>query len=543
MFGINPGRGVLSCTVRTATLIGCLAVGQNVLRLLWKAAYYKWRYWTLDYAKFPWIWNGREQPATWRSIPLLMILGMNGGLKKYLDLYSDPDTGVTRPIVYAGFSSGFNPVVGISDSKYFSEIFNDLESFPKYTGLYALFDLILAEGLVTAKGEHHKNQRKLITPVFHFAALKSAMDVLQRNAMAFLEEELPRGNFIISDHSFKTFTLGSIIDYAFSGEFDKKWMQIAWHNILAFIRIQSLIRIFLANYISYLPTPTSIYVMLVRWKISRYLERRRQYLQSCNITQELVLKAVGDQQEASTSASSRGAAASGGPELSIDLGMNLADQLILGGCPPRAIADECLTFLFAGEDTTGSLLSFAAHELSRCPTEQALLRAEVASVLGPGPVRGVGFDAVKRLERVAAALKETLRLWPPVFAVPRVNRRADFEVAGLRVPVGTTLDLSVYAAHRDAAVFPAPHAFRPGRWLLPSDSEEVRRRGPYSFVPFIAGPRNCIGQKFAMQEATVMLAMLLSRYELVPLPGAPPMQPVVAVIMQPSRLAVLCKPL
>ncbi len=67
------------------------------------------------------------------------------------------------------------------------------------------------------------------------------------------------------------------------------------------------------------------------------------------------------------------------------------------------------------------------------------------------------------------------------------------------MPVGTTLDLSIYAVHRDAAIFPAPHAFCPGRWLLPSDSEEVRLRGAYSFMPFLAGPRNCIGQKFAMQ--------------------------------------------
>jgi cytochrome P450 len=56
-----------------------------------------------------------------------------------------------------------------------------------------------------------------------------------------------------------------------------------------------------------------------------------------------------------------------------------------------------------------------------------------------------------------------------------------------------------YAAHRDAAVFPRPHEFRPARWLLPADSDEARLRHPYAFVPFLAGARNCIGQKFAMQ--------------------------------------------
>ena len=56
-----------------------------------------------------------------------------------------------------------------------------------------------------------------------------------------------------------------------------------------------------------------------------------------------------------------------------------------------------------------------------------------------------------------------------------------------------------YAAHRNAAVFPGPHDFRPARWLLPADSEEARLRHPYAFLPFLAGTRNCIGQKFAMQ--------------------------------------------
>ncbi len=79
------------------------------------------------------------------------------------------------------------------------------------------------------------------------------------------------------------------------------------------------------------------------------------------------------------------------------------------------------------------------------------------------------------------------------------NGHVVLQVSGLLVPVGTTIDLSTYAVHRDAAIYPEPHAFRPGRWLLPSDSEEVRLRGAYSFIPFLAGPRNCIGQKFAIQ--------------------------------------------
>ena len=311
-------------TAQVATVLGCLAVSQNILRLLWNMARYKFKYWSLNFSQFPWLWSGSEYisaPALWKSIPLLMALTGKGGLQQLFNLLSHPETGRIRPVVYTGFSMGFDPRVAVCDSKYFSEILNDTDSFPKYKPLYKMFDLILAKGLVTASGEHHRKQRKLITPVFHFGALRSSMDVIRRNTKSFLEDVLPSQNFIIKDNAFKTVTLGVIIDYAFSGAFDKKWMQVAWHNILSFSRLQSLIRVFFANYISFLPTPISVYVALVRLRIRAYLWQRRRFLKSRNITQELVYLAVEEQ----SSSSSVSAPMEG--ELSIDLGMNLADQV------------------------------------------------------------------------------------------------------------------------------------------------------------------------------------------------------------------------
>ena len=325
-------KGFFPFAVRAASVLGCLAVGQNILRLLWNLARYKFKYWILKYYEIPWVWSGYEHkpaPALWKSVPLLMVLG-GEGLQASFNLLSDPETGYVRPVVYSGFCVGFDPCVTVCDSKYFSEILNDTDSFPKYKPLYSLFDLILAKGLVAASGEHHRKQRKLITPVFHFGALRSSMDVIQRNTKSFLEDVLPSQNFIIKDNAFKTVTLGVIIDYAFSGAFDKKWMQVAWHNILSFSRLQSLIRVFFANYISFLPTPISVYVALVRLWIRAYLWQRRRFLKSRNITQEQVYRAV-EEQSSSPSPSKEG-------ELSIDLGMNLADQVRRRGDAGIAVA-------------------------------------------------------------------------------------------------------------------------------------------------------------------------------------------------------------
>ncbi len=456
----------------------------------------------------------------------------------------DPSSGKFRPITYSGPSVGFEPTVTISDSKHFSEILNDLVRFPKYSKLYYLLDPILGKGLVTVNGEEHRKQRKIITPVFHFASLKSAMTVIERNAIDFVEKTLPADKFVISQSSFKKFTMGVITDFAFSGAFDKEWMVSAWHRILQFLVLQNVLQIFIGDYIRYLPNPCSVYGTLVHWKIARYLARRRNFLRASSISYAQILKYTAEADESSGVPTAGATVLPTGQEVSIDVGLNLADQLLLAGCPFRRIIDECSTFLFAGEDTTSSLLSWAAYELSRSPADQAAIRDELRRVFGPGPVAGpISLEALRRLEHVGAVIKEALRLWPPVPILTRVNQGGGLTVDGRAVPVGAVLELNIYAAHRDPDAWPEPDAFRPARWLGVEGAAGAAARGPYAFVPFIAGPRNCIGQKLATQEAAAALAVLLSRFELRPAAGAEPVVAVQPGTMEPQGLAVECVPL
>ena len=473
-----------------------------------------------------------------------MQVSPSGGLCEYLELMKDPSSRKVRPIVYSGASIAFEPTVTISDSKYFSAILNDLEGFPKYSKFYYLLDPILGKGLVCVQGEEHRKQRRIITPVFHFASLKSAMAVIEKNAITFVEKTLPAKTFSLSQDTFKTFTMGVITDFAFSGAFDKQWMDSAWHNILQVLIIQNMFRIFIGDFVRYLPNPCSVYATLVHWKIFRYLTQRRRFLRDSSISHAQVLKYTAEADDSDGTPAAAAAAPASGPEVSIDVGLNLADQLLLAGCPFRRIIDECSTFLFAGEDTTSSLLSWAAHELSRSPADQAAVRDELRRVLGPGPVAGpIPLEALRRLEYVGAVLKEALRLWPPVPLVPRVNRRGGLAVAGCAVPAGAVVELNIYAAHRDPAAWPEPDAFRPARWLGPAAAAAAAARGPYAFLPFLAGPRGCIGQKFATQEAAAMLAVLLSRFELRPAAGAGPVAAVFVGTVEPGGLAVECAPL
>jgi len=114
-------------------------------------------------------------------------------------------------------------------------------------------------------------------------------------------------------------------------------------------------------------------------------------------------------------------------------------------------------------------------------------------------------------------LDETLRLYPPVWAM---SRRAieDATVDGVRVPKGEHVMVMQWAVHRDPALWESPEAFRPERFAAATTSE-TRSRGVY--FPFGAGPRACIGNHFALMEAALVTATLLQRYELSVAPDHP----------------------
>lgn len=114
------------------------------------------------------------------------------------------------------------------------------------------------------------------------------------------------------------------------------------------------------------------------------------------------------------------------------------------------------------------------------------------------------IDKIKSLKFLECCVKEGLRLCP---SVPFIGRRLheDMDINGKSVPKGTILFVYIYMLHRDPDVFPQPETFDPDRFM----PENALGRHPFAFVPFSAGPRNCIGQRFAMSELKIVLAYLL----------------------------------
>jgi cytochrome P450 len=169
------------------------------------------------------------------------------------------------------------------------------------------------------------------------------------------------------------------------------------------------------------------------------------------------------------------------------------------------IRHELVVFLAAGYDTTATTLTYALWTLGGHSELQDRVAAEVAAV-GDRPLTS---DDVPRLGYTVQVLHEALRLCPPAAGTSRMVMK-DFDVDGYRVEAGTLLLVGIYAMHRDPSLWDHPLVFDPDRF----SPENSRDRDRWQFLPFGGGPRSCIGDHFAMLEATLGLATIIRNTEI-----------------------------
>jgi len=181
-----------------------------------------------------------------------------------------------------------------------------------------------------------------------------------------------------------------------------------------------------------------------------------------------------------------------------------------GGMSDRQLRDECITLFLAGHETTSLALANTFYLLSEHPEIEQQVHEEVANVLGDRPATSEDVQQLALTERV---IKESMRLYPPVYAIGR-ELTEDYELGGYVVEKGVTLLFVPWVTHRHADYFDDPLRYDPDRWL----PERAHALHKYAYFPFGGGPRICIGNHFAMTEAILLLSTLIRayRFELVP---------------------------
>lgn len=178
-----------------------------------------------------------------------------------------------------------------------------------------------------------------------------------------------------------------------------------------------------------------------------------------------------------------------------------------------------MSTVFAGSDTTSTLITMLGFILVTRPDIVHRLRAELHAELGPDPdLPSLSFDQLLKLPFLNATLNETLRLFPSAAEIGR-HVTCDVELGGGLVPKGKTVLLALYSLHRNEAFWPRATEFLPERWL-PEGRSALGPRHPDAFLAWGTGSRSCIGRHQAMAEASIVALSLLARCDLVPGGGA-----------------------
>ncbi|XP_060930117.1 cytochrome P450 3A40-like [Limanda limanda] len=187
---------------------------------------------------------------------------------------------------------------------------------------------------------------------------------------------------------------------------------------------------------------------------------------------------------------------------------NKNDTSLQKGLTDHEILSQAMIFIFAGYETTSSTLGFITYNLATNPHIQKTLQKEIDETF-PEECEPT-YEGLMQMEYLDMVVNESMRLYPIANRLERMTK-VSVEVNGMTVPKGTVIMVPLYTLHRDPALWPEPEAFKPERF----SKENKDNIDPYAFLPFGAGPRNCIGMRFALLSMKLALVMVLQNFSFV----------------------------
>lgn len=392
---------------------------------------------------------------------------------------------------------GRDHVYLVSGPELLKELLVDNRS--KYTRnvRYKLLRRGLGEGLLTNTGEVWKRQRRLSQPALKPAAIDPQVEWMSEVIAGFLDEWEAHADS------------GEALD--FEPEFSRLIQLVSGIFVVGpsfediageFFDISEAIR---------LNWPTAPSRALASYKppsVPKMIRLYRAFRRLDDIVYELVRQRL-----------KTGVAADGGA-LSV-----LMQGSAQEGRPftERELRDQVITLFFAGHETTASSLCWTHYLLSKHPQARERVIQEVQAI----DRRVLTCEHLKALTYTERVVEESLRLYSSVHSFSRVALE-DNEIGGYKIPKGATVVVSLYALHRLPQYWQAPEVFDPDRFT----PENTAKRARFAYLPFAAGPRNCIGAYLAMVESTLVTAQVAQRFRLDLVPGHP-VEPAAGTTMHP----------
>jgi cytochrome P450 len=359
-----------------------------------------------------------------------------------------------------------------------------------------------SHNLLVAEGDEHERARRMINPAFHHNNLKSMISIITDRTGKTIESIFRESNEKQVDLQvlFNTLTLSIIVSTAFGSDLEtnanaKDIMSRVLSEALGAVIYRTLRMVNQIPFLSKLPF----------WKKNILDNGGR-------IIAEFVDQIIIDRREG------RSTSMSNGPDL-LDLLLSAVDN---EGLPfnDQEIKDQALSFVVAGSETTGNLMVWLLYILMTHDDVLQACRDEINKVL-PNGIEPSN-EHLADLVVCEAIINETLRLYPPAPIMVRycIHEHTIGTEHQLHIPVGADVAINSYILHRRSDLWPRPLEFDYTRWMRdPKTGLKPKLSHPFAYLPFAAGPRNCIGQNFALLEAKILLAMFVQRCNFKLIPG------------------------
>ncbi|KAK9872655.1 hypothetical protein WA026_018789 [Henosepilachna vigintioctopunctata] len=376
----------------------------------------------------------------------------------------------------------------------------------------------LHDGLLISTGDKWFSRRKMLTPAYHFKILQKFLHIFNKESTNFINnvinekcknlDTLP----IVTKYTLNSIcetAMGTCLDESSDGDAYRKAVYdigvIAMERMLKIWLMFDFIFRFSKHYDSHKKT-----LQILHGFSASVIEKRKKDLNILRHNSEDIYSIMDARQQSM-------------------LDLLLAVQMDGENISDDGIKEEVNTFMFEGHDTTSMSICYTLMLLANNKHCQELIYDEIISVCGTesGELSYMNLQSLKYMER---CIKESLRLYP---SVPMIARTMGEDVkchTGLVIPKDCMLIISIFELHRSDDLYPDPEKFDPDRFL----PENVIKRHPYAYIPFSAGARNCIGQKFAMMEMKCLLAKIIRSFILEPIDTPESVNFITDIILRPK---------
>lgn len=396
----------------------------------------------------------------------------------------------------------------VSKPEYLEQLLNSNVHLRKSDG-YDLFKPWLGDGLLVSTGTKWRSRRKMITATFHFKILEEFMKVFNKQFNILIDivtkevENNPSDSIEI--HSFvNPASLDAICETAFGTPIQAQFKG----NPKYVEAVTGFLEIFTTRFFSgWLRNP-------ILFRLSAYYKIYKEYLTILHSFTDNVIK----ERQRDFKSKKDGNEGDDGVKIKAALLDMLLEAKHNGKkLTNQDIREEVDTFMFEGYDTAAVAICYTLYAISQNNEIQSKVYQEFQEAFGSDIDSDISISQINELKYLDIVVKEALRYYSPVPLIERMLED-DWIVDGTRIPKGTTISIFIYGMNHAPEVFSEPQRFDPERFL----PEKQSLRHNYAFIPFSAGPRNCIGQKYVLYELKTCIIKILMHFELIPDPDFEP---------------------